>query len=85
MDIYVGSFIKDEVLDKETFVYAKILIGNTQRRNSGFFLPLSDRSRNSECLSATTMVFGGLWRSILAYINRYLVNKRIFIRNIQKK
>jgi hypothetical protein len=77
--MYICSSIKEEVLDKETFAYAKTLIGNTQRRNSGFFLPLSDRRRNSEYLSATTMVFGGLWRFILAHINRYLVNKRIFI------
>jgi hypothetical protein len=77
--VYIGSSIKEEVLDKETFAYAKILIGNTQRRNSGFFLPLIVRSRNSECLSATTMVFGGLWRSVLAHIDRYLLNKRIII------
>jgi hypothetical protein len=76
--MYICSSIK-EVLDKEIFAYAKTLIGNTQRRNSGFFLPLNDRSRNSEYLSATTMVFGGLWRSILAYIDRYLLNKRIII------
>jgi len=67
--MYVCSSIKEEVLDKETFVYVKTVIGNTQRRNIGFFLPLSYRSRNSEYLSATTMVFGGLWRSTLAYIN----------------
>ena len=40
--MYIGSSIK-EVLNKETFDYAKILIGGAQRRNSGFFLPLSDR------------------------------------------
>ena len=76
--MYIGSSIK-EVLNKETFDYAKILIGSAQRRNSGFFLPLSDRGRNSEFPSATTIFFGGLWRSILAYIDRYLLNKRIII------